>query len=187
MAWYNTYLSDYPQYNEVYDILLGDPDEYAVTLNEVKAQLNILTTETYDDTYLTFLIPACQKIIEKYISQSLTERQVTCTLSNIKGYIELPYGPYQSLISICELDNIGFVASDCFCIEGNQFKILKTVVEKVKIEYIAGYETVPEDIKLALLMEIVYRYNNRGNVDGESGVCQGSKTILNSHRRLRWL
>lgn len=56
---------------------------------------------------------------------------------------------------------------------------------RYKIVYTAGYATVPEPLKLAILNEIAYRYEHRG--EGElTGICDAARVISGPFRRELW-
>lgn len=183
------FIPDKPQYNEVYSVQRQIPTTYAVTLAEVKSHLRVTFTE--DDTYITFLIQACSGIVERFISQSLMQgTQVSCIISNADGNIELPYGPVINILSI--KDGNGCTITDYKLLDCSPFNPLFQLLEwplncKIKLEYEAGYDVLPADIKLALLQEIGYRYEHRGDDFEMSGLSPSSRTILSSHRRLIWV
>lgn len=55
---------------------------------------------------------------------------------------------------------------------------------RYRIVYNAGYDVVPGNLKLAILQELVFRYENRGNQ--QTGVCEAAQVIANPFRRGLW-
>lgn len=54
-----------------------------------------------------------------------------------------------------------------------------------RLVYTAGYGTVPEELKLAIMNEIAYRYEHRG--EGEiKGICEAARIIADPHKRQLW-
>lgn len=63
-----------------------------------------------------------------------------------------------------------------FGFRGNRYKII----------YTAGYSTVPELLKLAILNEISFRYENRGDMKDFDGICFAAQTIADPFKRKLW-
>jgi Phage gp6-like head-tail connector protein len=59
---------------------------------------------------------------------------------------------------------------------------------RYKIVYTAGYSTVPEPLKLAILNEIAYRYEKRGEArdPNDMGICLFARVIADPYKRLLW-
>lgn len=55
---------------------------------------------------------------------------------------------------------------------------------RYKIIYTAGYSTVPDLLKLAILNEITFRYENRG--EQTEGICFAARTIADPLKRQLW-
>lgn len=173
-----------------YNTIIGEvetvvpPSVEPVTLPEVKRHLNLLflnqTEETYnfsdDDGYLTDLIPQCRESLEIYCGISMTERTLRVTVQNNRGSIELPYGPVKEVTGVTDYDGGdveyktrgGILISPC----------------EATVTYTAGYEVVPPGLKRALLEEIAWRYNHRGD---EVDISEPTKKYAKRYRRITWL
>jgi hypothetical protein len=57
--------------------------------------------------------------------------------------------------------------------------------ERLKLIYTVGYSSVPEDLKQAVLAQIYWSYENRGNEEN-SGVCKEAEELCKDHVRLIW-
>lgn len=55
---------------------------------------------------------------------------------------------------------------------------------RYKIIYTAGYSSVPDLLKLAILNEITFRYENRG--ESPDGICFAARTIADPLKRQLW-
>lgn len=184
-----------------------------VTLAEAKSQC--IVTHTEDDDYFTnILIPACRGVLENYCHVSLVEKTITATLrieNNIStrfssGYcrpgdqdnvIELPYGPIKEILNITQLSSNGAVSTmtenEDYTLTATLFKnIIFNATGTFLLVYKAGYQTViPRDLKLAILNEIAFRYEHRGDEGkkyqaDQPGVCAASQVLADKYRRIAW-
>jgi uncharacterized phiE125 gp8 family phage protein len=183
-----------------------------VTLAETKAHCRVDFTD--DDALLTSLITAARMVIEDYCHISLVPKVVTLgieaqeSLQSIYAQpyqvrqnfndFELPYGPVSSVDVVTTVDSDGITVealalnSDYF-VYGTDFKTIKILNNFTNntIVYRVGYGTLPGPLRLAILNEILYRYENRGDEGAirataftEVGVCQSSRILANKYRRL---
>ena len=152
-----------------------------VTLAEAKNFCKIELDETAENSLLTLMITAARKQCESYLNISLVERVVTAILKNELGNIDLPYGPIGAITSIKDVDDVD-ISTDTYTITGIEFKKLKDPdYDYIKIVYAAGYATIPEVFKTAILNQICFLYENRGDVENLSPMV---KMSLKPHRRV---
>lgn len=180
---------------------LGGPD--AVTLAEVKDHLRI--TFDADDTYLAMLIKSARLAIEAFCGISLVPKDITAIIDNNEGF-ELPYGPVVDVAGIDEVieviedeviitpgvdavpaivpvvTNNGEVIESTFI--GSTFRKLLTRGSGLTITYRAGYVECPADLKLAILHEIAFQYENRGDVVNQERMSPIAKGYAKMHRRV---
>ena len=182
--------------NNIIDIRLTETGGELLTLTEVKTHLHI--TDTDNDTELTALITRCRKAVENYCNVSLVNKTVEM-IADLCEEWELPHGPVigiagvqtatsqtgsaptayetQSSWSLSGLDFPKFAPSGaCFSLSG---------LGRYKLTYTVGYQVLPADLKLALLNEILFRYENRGDT-GES-LCPESEYLASPYKRLAFL
>lgn len=57
---------------------------------------------------------------------------------------------------------------------------------RYKIIYTSGYSTVPEPLKLAILNEIAFRYERRGETGEFDGICLNARMIAGPFQRKLW-
>lgn len=183
--------------NEIVSINISQDDvTEPVTRSEVKAHLRIDSTD--DDLYLDSLITYARQIIENYTYTSLVEKEITLTIAfknRISGYnsyfvepfyfwTELPYGPVQSIDDVLDKQE-QVITEDRYYTRGNGFMQWSgNFTEPITITYTAGYETLPPQLKLALLSEIAFRYENRGEAEAISKV---ARTLAHPYKRYAWL
>lgn len=167
-------------YNIVNDVRFTDESStYPVTLQEAKDYCRIGLSN--DDVDITLMIKAATQTIEQYTKLSLITRTVTAIISNPCGYIELPFGPVTNTPTFANTTdeaNKEFIGLDFI-------KVKNPTYEDMEIEYTAGYETVPFDLKQAILAQILYLYEMRGDESTETrGVCAASVRLANKHSRI---
>lgn len=184
-----------------------------VTLPEVKAHL--IVTSTDDDTLLTALITSCRKAIEQYTNLSIVAKTIIFIADLYKEW-ELPYGPVvaitgvqtrtgtegsgpqsyttltsgwnqsgEDFISFIPVNNTpGYDSTYAWWpdlpFSQNQLN------NRYRITYTAGYGTVPEPLKLAILNEIAYRYENRGEATNITGICETARILAEPFERKLW-
>lgn len=119
---------------------------------------------------------------------------------------ELPYGPVRSVDAVTSIDSDGVTVIACdpnedYFITGKSFlsiKISNNFTNNILV-YEVGYGTgqgttpgpIPDDLWLAILNELAYRYEMRGEPQNirataftEEGVSQAARILANPHRRL---
>jgi hypothetical protein len=60
----------------------------------------------------------------------------------------------------------------------------QSCINRYKIIYTTGYIVVPDALRLAILNEISFRYENRGNQG--TGICEAAKAIAQPYKRELW-
>lgn len=169
-------------YNSVLDIEFNDAGIVEpVTLTEAKNFCKIDITT--DDALVTALITAARQMCESYTSVGFVERELTAVVNNMNGDIYIPYGPVVSIISVTDEDENSLVLGTGYTLSGISFKRLATPRDtNITINYIAGYSTLPEVLKTAVLNQIYYLYDNRSQ--GVDDVGPIAKSLLNIYRRV---
>lgn len=129
-----------------------------VSLAQAKSWLRIDHT-TDDDLLEDIVIPAAQSMIEMATGRALsadTAIEVVVTADSNDGWLVLPFAPAQSV----ELPTTGVtLAADTVTI---------TADVDVTIEYTAGYDVCPPDLVIAVLMQVAWMYNKRGEDETQS-------------------
>lgn len=139
---------------------LGD---LPVTLEEVKSFLRIENNQ--GDKLIEDLISAVTDYAEWHMERSLVRQtwQISCE-GHIPRRIYLKYGPVTSIrlisatMSNSESRNPGYYFSDI----GNYIELKDYFnAVRVDIQYEAGYQNVPEQIKLGLIQHVSALYKDR--------------------------
>jgi uncharacterized phiE125 gp8 family phage protein len=186
------------KYNDIIEVqVTAGPETEPLSLDEVKRHLNLLfdTAGSYDfdddDTYLNALIGECRQAMEEILGIGLALKSYRAILRNECGGIEIPFGPVSTIGDIKDIDGTLLVDGETYQLRGLEFKWIESPVScYIDIEYSAGYSTVniPKGLKRALLEEIAFRYNNRGDQTnrfaGENvGLSQGAMELASRYSR----
>jgi uncharacterized phiE125 gp8 family phage protein len=159
-------------FNAVLDLIFDDGTVIEpVLLADIKAYAKI-DTGTADDTILGYLITTARQQCEDFTGISIVPRTITAIINNSCGGIFLPYCPFKSLTSISDCDG-NAISTDDYKISGTTFpQLVYPKEDRITLVYQTGYETLPQEIKTAILQQTFYLYENRGEsaVISRSGI-----------------
>lgn len=207
--------------NNIIDVkrVESNPTE-PVTLAQAKAQL--IVTYSDDDTLITSLITQCRRVIENYCNVSMVPKVITLTADLFNEW-ELPYGPvtavtsvqtrqgtqgsgpatYQAATGLWQTEGeefLSFIPADCgqdwntpIANANWRYPYGRNWNEnRYRIVYNAG-PYAPDDLVLAILAEIAFRYQNRGDgveirptVSAEQGACPDARRLAEPYIRQQW-
>jgi len=158
-----------------------------VTLADVKEWLIVEHNE--DDALLTRLIKAVRIAFEKWTKMCIVDSVVVVTAEINCGEFKLPRLPFKEInsVDIRESDNsFTAMSTDDYTVLGNSILFEKKGI--IRIDYNASWNgALPDDIKIAGFSEIALRYENRGDVKGESGFSQVAETYLLPYVNMSYL
>jgi hypothetical protein len=165
MSFYN-YLIDYTlEYN-------GEIVE-PVTLAEAKNYCRVTTSA--DDALITDLITQARESVEKATGLCIVPRNVVAWFNNPAGLFQLPFGPVTYFLGLQD-QNGNQVSAANYNLIGGQFpSVIFPIWNGLRATYQSGYDCVPKDLKVAILDQIDYDYENRGaDIEryDQTGVCQ---------------
>lgn len=163
-----------------------------------EAKLYCKVQDSADDTLWPILITSARRMLEKYTMTSFAEKTLHATWVEVPrtNYVELPYGPVISIDHIYRIDHEGneeeLVLNSDYYVMGDQDAIIKITsywssgmvsVNSIRVEYKAGYgnaatETLPGDLKLAILKQVATDYELRENI------VQGITTVLSNESKI---
>lgn len=172
----------------MYDIKHNTQPSEIVTTAEVKRKLNISYTD--DDTLLGELITRARQQIERFCAIAIGSQTKTW-IFDADGYCEyhIPYQPVISVESVNEKTDYNtytaLVVYEDYDLDG-----YKTVTPfaggRFKVEYTTGYTTLPEALKDAIISQVVYLYENRGD-QNMLGLGQMAKEKAEQYKDYSWL
>ncbi len=137
-----------------------------VTLQEAKDWCKIEVND--DDTLITELIKTARRQCEGFLCISLVDKTVTAVFDNSLGNIELPYQPIKELTSITDSEG-EILTTDEYKLRGFEFKKLESPCDSyLEAIYTTGYESLPTNFKTAVLQQVSFLYENRGDIPAGS-------------------
>lgn len=166
-----------PGYNLQHDIEIVEVGySEPITADEARTYLRIEDLAIEDDMIDT-MITAARQAFEQAAQISLIEKTVTLWFSNPEGMYPIPVGPVQSIEHLYDEED-NEINSDEYEIIGNQYPKLKSPLQNfMKLEYTVGMTSVPSEIKQALLDQVYFLYEDRGN-DGDKPLCEKVQKVV---------
>ena len=173
-------------------VVTVEPATEPLTATEVKAQARIDGTDS--DDLLDSYIVAARAFVEDYCGIKLVSQTVVLRCSSFCDLIDLPIAPVTSVASITYLDSAGAEQTLAGTVyEGvlhglephirlkiNQsWPSIRSATDAIRVTVSAGYSTVPEPIKHAMLMLIANWFDSRSIGD----IPEGAKSLLTNFRR----
>lgn len=178
--------------------LVTPPTEWPVTVEEARAQCRIINADS--DARLMGFVKAATAHVETTLGVSLTARTYRLTLDAFSDAIELPRGPVQEVTAVQYVDadgetqtvatadyTVDLVSSSPWVVRNSDASWPTTLnaVNAVTVEYTAGFETVPEDIKAAILLTIQH-WNDVSQLEDatKAAIPPWFDALLQPHRRV---
>ena len=151
-----------------YDGAIVEP----VTVEEAKLYCRI--TDSVEDNLIEELIIQSREAIEKVTNLTLVPKIATVWFTNLSGMFQFQYGPIQDFTELLNAEG-DEIDPDNYRLVGGQYPSLaRPMWEQLKATYSCGYPEgeVPTELKIAILDQVSYGYENRGlEVDG-MGICE---------------
>lgn len=150
-----------------------------VTLTQAKAWLRV--THDDEDTIINALITAARQKCEGYTGKGFVERTVTAIVRNDLGNIKLPYGPVGAITSVNDVDGVS--TTDYLVTGISDKRLAYPAWSYVKVVYTAGYSSLPQQFKTAILMQLAWMFTHRGDEE-LNNMAPDAKAILSPHRSI---
>jgi hypothetical protein len=184
-------MPDFNAIHEVYADYGSSEIVEPVSLDEAKAYMRVEGFQDVDDSspvefddeddLIEDIITASREAVEKFTGLHLVSKTLTVHFTNLKGGRELP-GPMGDVVGLYTVDDTEITD---YTLVGTEFKrLLCPKYENMKIVYEAGSETIDMGLKNAILIEVLWRYENRGD---KEGLCLMAKRAANPYKRVTWL
>jgi hypothetical protein len=133
-----------------------------ITVAQAQAFCRVEGTTAEQDSLFALWIRAARTKIEQYTGLSLIPRSIVAILTAPQGNMELPFGPVTGTPAF--EDEFG-TAQD-ITTRGLSFPFIVNPVEYTQATYDAGYEECPEELQEAMLLQVCYWWENRGDQSG---------------------
>lgn len=151
-------------YNYLIDYTLADYGTITepVTLTEAKNYCRVTTNA--DDNLITDMITQAREAVEKATGLSLTAKMVYIWFNNPGGTFGIPFGPIDpTTFKLYNVVNGVEIAPANYTLVGDDYPTLTHPnYAQLKATYRAGMGTIPKDLKIAILDQINFDYENRG-------------------------
>lgn len=144
---------------------------YAEPVTLAEAKLYIRVSHTSEDAQISEMIRSARMIIEKATGLSLITKQVELWFCNKGAWLQLPYGPITSSITLTDVTS-GTTLTDTIITGGKHPVITFPAIDRLKATYNVGFTALPTPLKNAILDQVNHMYENRGAFDETMGVCQ---------------
>lgn len=194
------------QMDTVYNpyLLVTDAPRLPISLDEVKQQLRLDSCDPSDDSYLKLLISAVSDYFEEYTNRILLAKSFRTYRDFFPPYILLRKSKFLSLVSfqyykagvlttvdpatyqITQSDDYSKIIPLC---NSNFPSNADCMQQTVSIVFTAGFgiraNSIPADIRMALLQHVSYLWVNRGDCGCDevgSAMPEVSKAVYNRYR-----
>lgn len=169
-------------YNNVIDILFvedSSPATEPVTYAEAIQQANI-DDLGQDSNLIEAYIVTARMQCEGYTGIGFINRTIQAVIRNPLGNIYLPYGPIDTLLTAKDKEGEDIEVE----LLGVQWKQVKTVFDYATLTYTAGYSELPQVFKTAILQQVAYLYENRGDENKLGELSPVAKSLLHPFKRV---
>lgn len=160
-------------------VVVVTPPAEVVSLDEAKR--NAYVDHSDDDALIKSLVSAATANLDGpggWLGRCLGQQRLCLTLDRFAGSdggscIRLPFGPVISVVSVVYTDTDGVqqtiaeteyrVIDGCLLapVYGGKWPTARCDRDVIEINYVAGYATVPEELRVAIMMHVAHLYRNR--------------------------
>lgn len=162
-------------YSYLNDYTLADvtPVVEVITVDEAKQYCRV--TNSVENDLFADLIAQSREAVEKAANLSLIPKTAIVYFNNEAGNFELPFGPIdKATLKVYDDNQNGIeLTVPTLKVIGDQFpKVAFPLYANLRAEYETGYAVCPVELKIAMLDQINYGYENRGMDVDDLGICQ---------------
>lgn len=154
-----------------------------VSLGEAKTHLRVTFPD--DDQEIYDMISRARQAIEDYCSISIVQKRIVAILRATNDW-DLPYGPVIALENVESKSGYSGYGSFSgeYYMDGDRLEA--TNCSELRLTYTAGYLPCPHALKAAILNQVAFLYENRGQTS-DSGVCDQAQQLANPYRVVQWI
>ena len=152
-----------------------------ITVAQAQAFCRVENTSAEQDVLFALWIRAARTKIEQYTSLSLIPRNIVAELSVPQGNMELPLGPVTNTPTFVDEQAMDQIIT----VRGLNFPFIVNPVLYTKATYQAGYADgeCPEELQQAMLLQVCYWWENRGDQSAGHGWCPETIAICKKWKR----
>jgi len=159
-------------YNFIIDHTLVDYGVITEPVTVAEAKQYCRVTNSVEDDLFAELITQSRQAVEKASGLSITPKTATVWFTNAAANFQLPFGPVVSFTSLTDNNGNVIESADYKLIGGQYPQLNYPAFNEMVAVYRTGFTTVPKEIKIAILDQINYGYENRGMDVNDLGICE---------------
>jgi len=162
-------------YSYLNDYTLTDVSPVVEVITVAEAKQYCRVDNTVENDLFEELITQSRQAVEKAANISIIPKTAIVWFNNEAGNFELPFGPIdiESVIVYDDNQNGLELTSPTLKIIGSEYpKVVFPLYPNLRATYEMGYTTCPKELKIAMLDQINYGYENRGMDVNDLGICE---------------
>ena len=162
-------------YSYLNDYTLTDVTPVVEVITVAEAKQYCRVSNSVEDDLFADLITQSREAVEKAANISIIPKTAIVWFNNEAGNFELPFGPIDiETVKVYDDNQNGIeLTSPTLKLIGDKYpKIAFPLYANLRAEYETGYATCPTELKIAMLDQINYGYENRGMDVDDMGICE---------------
>ena len=162
-------------YSYLNDYTLTDVTPVVEVITVAEAKQYCRVSNSVEDDLFADLITQSREAVEKAANISIIPKTAIVWFNNEAGNFELPFGPIDiETVKVYDDNQNGIeLTSPTLKLIGDKYpKVAFPLYANLRAEYETGYATCPTELKIAMLDQINYGYENRGMDVDDMGICE---------------
>ena len=175
-------------YSYLNDYTLTDVTPVVEVITVAEAKQYCRVSNSVEDDLFADLITQSREAVEKAANISIIPKTAIVWFNNEAGNFELPFGPIDiETVKVYDDNQNGIeLTSPTLKIIGDKYpKVAFPLYANLRAEYETGYATCPTELKVAMLDQINYGYENRGMDVDDMGICEKTWRVCQRWTRTR--
>ena len=160
-------------YNYIIDLSILDYGTIVEPVTVAEAKLYCRVTNNIEDNFFLELITQSRQAVEKAAQISIVPKIINVWFNNLSGKFEMPFGPMNEFtFKLYNEQNIELTEAQ-YQLVGEAYPSLYFPNYAIlRAQYHAGEIACPKELKIAILDQINYGYENRGMDVNDMGICE---------------
>ena len=162
-------------YSYLNDYTLTDVTPVVEVITVAEAKQYCRVNNNVEDDLFDDLIAQSREAVEKAANISIIPKTAIVWFNNEAGNFELPFGPIDiETVKVYDDNQNGIeLTSPTLKLIGDKYpKVAFPLYANLRAEYETGYAVCPTELKIAMLDQINYGYENRGMDVDDMGICE---------------
>ena len=171
-------------YNYIVDYTQADLGTITEPVTVAEAKQYCRVSNDVEDDLFEELITQSRQAVEKAANISITPKTINLWFTNLAGGYELPFGPVTSFTSLTDQNGNAIPNTVYKLVGGPNPSLFWPLYANMLAVYTTGMATVPKELKIAILDQINYGYENRGMDVNDLGICEKTWRVCQRWTRL---